>query len=80
MFDCQADLYFTGEMGHHDLLRATRSLNTPVILTEHSNCERGFLKDQLVNILQSRLGDDYVLHVSEVDRDPITIVSIGDLV
>ncbi|OLY83907.1 Protein NIF3-like protein [Smittium mucronatum] len=37
-----AHVYFTGEMGHHDMLAAT-SANTSCILAEHSNSERGFL-------------------------------------
>ncbi|XP_073773981.1 NIF3-like protein 1 isoform X2 [Danio rerio] len=37
-----ADLYITGEMSHHEVLDAV-SKGTSVILSEHSNSERGFL-------------------------------------
>jgi putative NIF3 family GTP cyclohydrolase 1 type 2 len=37
-----ADLYLTGEMSHHEVLAALAN-NVNVILTEHSNSERGYL-------------------------------------
>ncbi|KAJ7162685.1 GTP cyclohydrolase 1 type 2/Nif3 [Mycena crocata] len=37
-----ADLYFTGEMQHHEILAATAS-GTHVILCGHINAERGYL-------------------------------------
>ena len=36
-------LYLTGEMSHHDVLHAVQS-GTNVILCDHSNTERGYLK------------------------------------
>ena len=39
----KADVYLTGEMSHHDVLDAV-SHGIHVILCEHSNTERGFLK------------------------------------
>lgn len=38
----QADLYLTGEMSHHEILHAL-SNDVSVVLTEHSNSERGYL-------------------------------------
>lgn len=38
-----ADAYVTGEMSHHDVLAATAA-GRAVVLTNHSNCERGFLR------------------------------------
>jgi dinuclear metal center YbgI/SA1388 family protein len=38
----QVDLLLTGEMRHHDIL-ARKKRGTHVILTEHSNSERGYL-------------------------------------
>lgn len=77
----KADLYFTGEMSHHEILKATMAHNATVILTEHTNCERGYLKDHLAARLHSELlnsGKDamcqYEVMVSLGDRDPITII------
>ncbi|CAG8688081.1 1042_t:CDS:2 [Cetraspora pellucida] len=73
-----ADLYFTGEMSHHDVLAAL-SKNTSVILCEHSNTERGYLsqvlKPYLENLLQND-GETEVVDVvtSNIDRDPLEIV------
>lgn len=72
-------------MSHSEILKATQAKRASVVLTEHTNCERGFL----ANVLQERL--DQALNgasqqaapsaearvafnvlVSEVDRDPIT--------
>ena len=39
---CRADAWITGELAHHDVLAATAA-GTAVVLTNHSNCERGFL-------------------------------------
>ena len=39
----QVDLLVTGEMSHHDILAYVEK-GTAVILTEHTRCERGFLK------------------------------------
>jgi putative NIF3 family GTP cyclohydrolase 1 type 2 len=36
----KADLFLTGEMSHHDILAAIAN-GTTVLLTEHTNCERG---------------------------------------
>nr|XP_018907516.1 PREDICTED: NIF3-like protein 1 isoform X1 [Bemisia tabaci]XP_018907517.1 PREDICTED: NIF3-like protein 1 isoform X1 [Bemisia tabaci]XP_018907518.1 PREDICTED: NIF3-like protein 1 isoform X1 [Bemisia tabaci] len=71
-----ADVYLTGEMSHHDVLEASHN-NVSVILTHHSNSERGFL-----DIFSAKLAD--ALHakelhaetyVSEKDCDPLTITS-----
>ncbi|CAG8698592.1 16951_t:CDS:2, partial [Racocetra persica] len=52
-----ADLYFTGEMSHHDVLSAL-SKNTSVILCEHSNTERGYLSEALKPYLEKLLQND----------------------
>jgi putative NIF3 family GTP cyclohydrolase 1 type 2 len=73
----KASLYFTGEMSHHEILKANIAHNAAVILTEHTNCERGFLKDVLRQRLVDELSDaSFEICVSEVDRDPIEIVSV----
>lgn len=68
-----ADLYLTGEMGHHDMLLAN-SNGTSVILCEHSNTERGYLTAVLKEKLFVALAEDVRILVSKADRDPVTIV------
>lgn len=67
---CRADLLVTGEMRHHDVLDL-RELGTSVVLTDHTNCERGYLP-----ILRQRLvGATSELHVvvSARDADPLQL-------
>ncbi|CAG8768357.1 533_t:CDS:2, partial [Gigaspora margarita] len=73
-----ADLYFTGEMSHHDVLAALNK-NTSVILCEHTNTERGYLSEMLKPYLEKLLQNDGETEavdvvVSTVDRDPIEII------
>ncbi|XP_043272602.1 NIF3-like protein 1 isoform X2 [Venturia canescens] len=67
-----ADLYVTGEMPHHDVLDAVHN-NIHVILTDHSNSERGFLK-VFAGILAASLEDSVKVSTSKRDADPLTIV------
>uniref|UniRef100_A0A1B6C875 NIF3-like protein 1 n=1 Tax=Clastoptera arizonana TaxID=38151 RepID=A0A1B6C875_9HEMI len=70
--DAYADLYLTGEMLHHDILAANHQL-TSVILINHSDSERGFLKEvapRLESIFQNKV----VVHVSKKDKDPLITV------
>jgi dinuclear metal center YbgI/SA1388 family protein len=66
-----ADLWLTGELSHHDALAAVAA-GTCVVLGEHSNTERGYLK-----LLKKRLAEPFGrgldVHVSRVDVDPFTI-------
>ncbi|KAL0122567.1 hypothetical protein PUN28_007339 [Cardiocondyla obscurior] len=64
-----ADLYLTGEMLHHDVLDAAHQ-GTHVILTNHSDSERGFLK-VFALILKRNLQKPVEVCVSECDRDPL---------
>ena len=66
------DLLLTGEMRHHDIL-ARVAAGTTVIVTDHTNCERGYLP-HLASRLRSDLGDDVAIQVAAKDRDPLTIV------
>lgn len=50
--DVEADLFFTGEMSHHDALAATERGRCVVTLF-HSNTERGFLH----SVLREQLAD-----------------------
>lgn len=66
------DLLFSGEMGHHDVL-AANAAGQAVVLCEHTNTERGYLRHVLLPKLQERLGAEVELVVSEVDRDPLVV-------
>jgi dinuclear metal center YbgI/SA1388 family protein len=66
----KADLYLTGEMGHHDVLAAVAS-GTCVILCEHTNTERGYLKNVLMEKL---LAEKFEVICSQLDKDPLSIV------
>ncbi|XP_058263260.1 NIF3-like protein 1 [Hemibagrus wyckioides] len=68
----KADLYITGEMSHHEVLDAV-SKGTSVILSDHSNSERGFLpvfKERLA----ARLPDSVSVIISQKDRDPLQVM------
>jgi putative NIF3 family GTP cyclohydrolase 1 type 2 len=76
-----ADVFVTGEMSHHDVLAATAN-GTSVILTAHTNSERGYLPT-LKARLQAALRADPgvgegevppVFVLSEVDADPLNVV------
>jgi len=66
----KAELYLTGEMRHHDALRAAQKGIT-VVATLHSNSERGVLK-RLATRLRERL-PQLEFQLSQSDRDPFTI-------
>lgn len=67
----RADLYITGELRHHDALRATRAELT-VVATLHSNSERVTLAS-LRDRLKSALPEVQFL-LAGSDRDPFSIV------
>ncbi|XP_071553509.1 NIF3-like protein 1 isoform X2 [Temnothorax nylanderi] len=67
-----ADLYLTGEMLHHDVLDAAHQ-GIHVILTNHSDSERGFLKI-FASILKRSLEKPVEVYVSESDEDPLQTV------
>lgn len=74
-----ADLFVTGEMGHHQVLELCDRYNAHVLLTEHSNCERGYLREVFVPLLKERLEqsseNSFDVLFSEVDvRDPLSII------
>lgn len=69
--DVRASLYLTGEMSHHDVLHAVYS-GSNVILCDHSNSERGFLKHLKMRLESQLPGVD--IFVSAVDKDPLEIV------
>lgn len=65
------DLLLTGEMRHHDVL-ARQAAGTAVILTDHTNTERGYLP-VLGRLLRARCPDLRVT-VSRIDADPLQVV------
>lgn len=71
--DCGAAVWITGEMSHHEVLDANNKGST-VILCEHSNTERGFLRDWSQQLRSVVFEDQVMVSVSELDRDPLRIV------
>jgi dinuclear metal center YbgI/SA1388 family protein len=66
----KADLYLTGEMRHHDVLAVTET-GSHVLLTEHTNCERGYLP-----VFEQRLraaAPALSIHRARQDFDPLAI-------
>jgi len=68
-----ADLYVTGEMMHHDILNATQK-NINVILCNHSDSERGFLKVFQKKLELEILKGEAKVFVSSIDKDPLQTV------
>jgi dinuclear metal center YbgI/SA1388 family protein len=66
----KAELYLTGEMRHHDALKATRA-GVTVVCVLHSNSERAVLK-RLAKQLTSRL-PELAVELSQQDRDPFQV-------
>lgn len=66
----KAQLYLTGEMRHHDAIKAARAGLT-VVCTLHSNSERAALK-RLKQRLEA-LAPGLACHLSGQDRDPFSI-------
>lgn len=63
------DLFLTGETSHHEALDATHK-QISVIALNHSNSERGYLKE-FKNIIGKNLSGVEIM-VSESDRDPLS--------
>ena len=74
----EADLYITGEFGHHHILDAL-SCSRSVIVCNHSNTERGYLK-VLKSNLEKQLAEGYEFIISKVDKDPLVVFSYVYLV
>ena len=67
-----ADLYWSGEMRHHDLLAAL-ARGTSVVLCDHSNTERGYLP-VLRERLEAELAGEVTIDLSRRDAEPLEIV------
>lgn len=71
----KADLFLTGEMGHHQVLELCDRNGAHVVLTEHSNCERGYLQDIYIPTLKKEIGDSETEVIfSQVDTDPLKVI------
>jgi dinuclear metal center YbgI/SA1388 family protein len=66
----KAELYLTGEMRHHDAIKAARAGLT-VVCTLHSNSERAALKRLKQRMEEALPG--LACHLSRQDRDPFLI-------
>jgi dinuclear metal center YbgI/SA1388 family protein len=66
-----ADFYLTGEMRHHDAIKAIRAGIT-VVCTLHSNSERAVLK-RVKARLEQILPDHPQILLSQTDRDPFAV-------
>ena len=64
------DLYFTGEMRHHDV-RARVASGSSVVLCEHTHTERGYLRS-LAAHLTRETNSAAAFHLSQRDRDPLS--------
>jgi hypothetical protein len=76
---CSADVWLTGEMTHHDCLLAA-SEGVSVIVTNHTNTERGYLphlqarlQAALAGVVPADVGGVTVL-VTKVDSDPLVVL------
>ncbi|CBK19998.2 uncharacterized protein [Blastocystis hominis] len=67
----EADFYVSGELSHHVILDAV-SHDRSVMVCNHSNTERGFLKELRAR-LESELGEEFTFVVSQTDRDPLSV-------
>lgn len=71
-----ADFIITGELTHHDILHETHR-GTSILITDHSNTERGFINDVFkprFSELLARSNERVEIIVSETDRDPIEYI------
>lgn len=68
----KADLLITGEMSHHDILDFKHN-KTTVILCEHTNTERGYLKDSLYQYLLDNFANIQIF-IAKSDHDPVRII------
>lgn len=79
---CDADVLVTGEMSHHDALRATME-GKVVLAVFHSNSERAYLRQRMQPKLEAELKKGGVAQaqvlVSEEDADPYEIWDVNEI-
>ena len=66
--NCDADLLFTGELSHHEVLRATEQ-GRSVITLFHSNSERGYLSSVMKGKLTGVLNEEWQKVRQEVKEE-----------
>jgi putative NIF3 family GTP cyclohydrolase 1 type 2 len=66
----KADLFVTGELRHHDALKAANAAMT-VVCTLHTNSERAVLKRLIARLTAALSGFEAIL--SQQDRDPFLV-------
>ncbi|KAL4268528.1 GTP cyclohydrolase I type 2/NIF3 family protein [Pleurotus pulmonarius] len=64
----KADVYFTGEMAHHEILASVAS-GTNVVLCGHTNTERGYLP-----VLAARLNEEFQTQGTDSDLKGVDVV------
>lgn len=64
------DLYYSGELSHHEILRYKES-GKAVLVCNHSNTERGFIKQVMHPTL---FGAGIECHIAQTDMDPLQVV------
>ncbi|KAK0472738.1 GTP cyclohydrolase 1 type 2/Nif3 [Armillaria novae-zelandiae] len=69
----EADVYFTGEMSHHEVL-ASVAAGKHVILCGHTNTERGYLSVLVERLRKEIQIEDLEVFVSKQDAHPLTFV------
>ena len=69
----RVDVQITGELTHHAVLDAIHR-GTSVILCDHTNTERGFLRLMKKRFDEKFPPDQLTTLISERDRDPLEIV------
>lgn len=78
---CNVDVLVTGEMSHHNALRATME-GKLVITVFHSNSERAYLRQRMQPALEAELhkiGTEAQVLVSEEDKDPFEVWDVERL-
>lgn len=73
----KADLFVTGEFSHHEILNEIHR-GISLIVTDHSNTERGYFnlfRERFLQRLQTMQNESCVeIFLSEVDRDPLEYI------
>lgn len=64
-----ADVWVTGELGHHEVLAAVAQ-GTSVVLANHTNTERRYFRSLFAPLLREQL-PELTVYVSEQDHDPL---------
>lgn len=67
----KADLFYTGELSHHEALYL-KEIGSSVIVCNHSNTERAFLK-VMQKQLEDELPEGSEVIISKEDKDPYSI-------